>query len=307
MNIDTYLQATHKNLMDELVALEHELREETLVQALVCDIPALSVQDEQLPHLPPMTVTTSTGEDALELALRHYRDFYAEPYEPDDQTRPSTKFTGRLPGLICVHARNPKHYTLRVARINALKDEFKQLAHQLAPDDAYARFERLRELFPWLIQLQLTRHIHLMERPIKSAWFNWEHRYHVRNYSKQQALAMAEHRHTKATESALVTPQRQQELLELCQTIRDLPEHSRFSVRRPMKGMPVMKLNLEDKTPDEPQIRAFIAHSPCLAIQQIAPVKVTPLLDYVPPTSRQISERYELLDKELYLYCVQDT
>jgi len=300
MSTETSLKLLHKNLVDEIAMFGEELRSIPLVQAVVTKIPALSVAQEKLATLPPIEVAAVKGDEALELALRHISNFYAKPFELDDPGRPSTKFTERLPGLVCFQADKPIELMLRGQRINQLKDEFSVLAKQLT-SDPYERFELLRQLFPWLVYLQITRHLKIVDRPIKSAWFNWEHRYNVRNFSKQQAIEYVERRLDSDKFKVSATEERQAFVLALLERIKGQSESKRYSIRRPMKAVPVMKLNMLDKTPDEPSIRPWIAHSPCFALCQSAEIKILPLSNYEPKEPKPLSSRYKLLDASFNL------
>lgn len=301
MSTEHKLKLTMANLEEELELLLDELAEMRPAQAVVYHFPHPTLEDESLDELKAMSVSVIEGREAFDIAAKHYTNFLAAPgYERDDPKRPSTKFTRRLPGLLAFNSANPSAIMARIARINRLKADFFSEQKQLDqhPD---IRFEKLHSFFPGLVLLELKRKISAMSKPVKSVRFNWEHRNNIKRVQSGQLVEQLESKLNDKYWQAGITSNRYLRMENIIGELRKMPPDTPIRKQRPMKAIPIMKLNMEEPLNGK-KLVPLPAHSPGILLAQSEPVKVTHLKDYEPPESRHAPEGFELLDEHLGLY-----
>lgn len=308
-----------QRLRETLTDLRYFLIEECHLQfAEVFVLPAVKIKDanmrqlglnrlrkEEIPgfDIPldaPFSVEQLSDEDARAEASRHYANMHAGIDE-------STRFSKRLPGLVCVQTERALDLIDRIERVNAQKDVLKDVISRLAKT-VDERFEIVHQTEPGFIHAMATRHLVSVDSmPIISANFVWEHRNVIKNMTKQEVIEKinnsqtygSKQRNTYETEQGFELHVRS-ELLR----IGEYPDNATFRTVRPIPAVPVCKLRFDVPSTNENSAEKtkrvpYICHSPILAINTGAPERFKPLKDY---PGRPAGNMGEPIIRRLHLY-----
>lgn len=248
----------------------------------------------------PFTVTEQSGFTAFTQSVAHFQKMYAGDGE-------STRYSKRLPGLLCLNTDEPDKLLKLVLDINAQKDVLASTIRNLA-DDVNMRFELVHNAEPGFMQTMATRHITaIANTQLLSVSFQWEHKNVIKRMTKDEVLERIEGslEHGKYQRSTYET----QEGFELFvekerETILSYPDDATFKTIRPAPPVVLIRvrLNEENPNPDSPEKtrrRNFFSHSPVLVINGGVPERLTPLRDY--PGRPKSSFKTPVI-KRLHLY-----
>lgn len=254
----------------------------------------------EIPLDAPFEVQWLSDEEARMKAFQHYSAMHAGIDE-------STRFSKRLPGLICVGTDRELDLVDRIERLNTQKDMLDSVISRLAktPDE---RFEIVHQAEPGFMHAMATRHlvsVHAM--PIISASFVWEHRNAIKSMTKQEVLTKIENsieygakqRSTYETEQGFAL-----HVQDELHRIGQYPDNATFRTIRPTPAVPVCKLRFDAPNPNEDSAEktqriAYVCHSPILAINTGAPERFKPLKNYPGRPPRDYGEP---VIRRLHLY-----
>lgn len=266
MNHMTNLKSTYRLLGDHIDAFaEHLLAKGTLKAATVYEYPAHTDDDvAQVPDSIPLQPVAD--HTALLLAL----DSLKQNTIRDDQ---SGRIVPRLPGAIVYHHPDVLECIARLERINMLKNELADAILAISPDKD-VRFDVVKDALPLLIKKVATRHVIYANRPVKSVSFSWAHRYAGKTLTKPQVVDMLAKSLIYSNKHTLSDPRFGLQVDADLLTISQLPDHSRFVIRRDIRVTPMLNLNYEKNsapylstrpsstTPTAVAPKNYVAHSP---------------------------------------------
>ena len=187
------------------------------------DIDSLSV-----PLNEPFAVSEQSGFTAFTQSMAHFQKMYASDGE-------STRYSKRLPGLLCLNTDDPDTLLKLVSNINTQKDVLASTIKGLA-DDVNMRFELVHNAEPGFMQTMATRHITAIAgSQLLSVSFQWEHKNVIKRMSKKAVLEKIERslEYGKNQRSTYET----QEGFELFvekerETIQSYPNDAEFKIER---------------------------------------------------------------------------
>jgi DNA replication terminus site-binding protein len=306
-------------LNEVLAELRHFLYEETTLEmAHTFTLPAVKKEDANMRQLgltrlrkdeeagfdipldAPFAVEHLSGHEAMVKAIGHYQCIHAANNE-------STRFSKRLPGILCVRTSGERQLVDLVNRVNIQKDHLATVIQGLA-EDADTRFELVHQSEPGFMHSMATRQISFLHQdPLISASFVWEHKNAIQRFTKAEVIKKIENslkfgkaqRNTYETQAGFELYV-QQEL----RTIGGYADNAVFHSVRPLPASPVAKLRIDKEHPNPESAEktkriGILCHSPILVINAGAPRRFTPLKHYPgrPPT------RYgEPVIRRLHLY-----
>lgn len=157
---------------------EEQLRKLGELHTLLCEsdigpsylatLPEPRIVDE---FNPPQEIDVSHSVLDIDTLVDIYRHQRVEKLHVVDEYF-STKITRKFPGFVVVN-NNHKQVIELVAEINRLRDKFAEVVKGIT-NFQQSRSEILHQVYPWLVTLQVSRHIRIVDEKIRTIGFTWQ-------------------------------------------------------------------------------------------------------------------------------------
>lgn len=264
------LEAEHQSLIDLLVVNSSAVIGFNIEQILAKD-----EADTIKNGIDTLDVQLATRISTLQFHRKYYRDHSL-----------STLFVERKPGLIVLNTQQTAVRT-HVVSINKLKDTIMEMVN--TNRDKHQRHEFMHRAFPRIMTDQFRRHIHIIDKPVSNAWFNWTSRPVPETFTIKEAIKYLENE--KDNVKGLIDPKEWEAMLNI--NINDLRGGQFKSVQRlkALKLLPIMTYKYKTELGEEKR-NTKNANTPILLFNQDDHQlpKLSPLPCYAKPTDDQIKK-----------------
>lgn len=255
------LSELHDAILVGLEEVRTILKGAQFTQAAVYQFPSIA-SGEDLPPVETISPTPIYGVEAFDSGLSSLTRTTARRGE-------STRYVFRLPGAISVSTSSDAASRLNelVMQINLAKKAFDTTAHKLTDEDA--RFQLLHTVFPGLIYPQLTRKLHLIDRPTKSITFTWGQKPSSSTITLEQAdYRLAWHAANPSEQLLERLGISEAELISIAEQermdLRRFSPETKIRHRRDLRVRPLANLLFADN--ETPLKKQYEAHTPIILL-----------------------------------------
>ncbi|WGL94255.1 DNA replication terminus site-binding protein [Arsenophonus nasoniae] len=216
-----------------------ELNSLSLTSAIVFKLPETKKGDENN-DINQITITTLTGDTALDLALANYNRLFIH----DNPYHISNKTAIRLPGALCFHLSAQRYSVIKrqLETINKLKTKLKDIVTCESGIKKEQRFEFIHQQLHGLITLNAYRKINYVDSP-DSINFGWANKKIVNKVTKAQILERLHKNYRSEKVMSAYTKQQWRYLVEKeIQDINSIPNDAILKIQRPVKVQPIARV-----------------------------------------------------------------
>ncbi|CAK9884932.1 MAG: DNA replication terminus site-binding protein [Candidatus Erwinia impunctatus] len=237
------LRVCMENLEASLTQLEKLVSGCVLLSARVFIMPDI-IKGEEHEAITTIDVEKKIGNEALELALQHYKRLFIH----HQSEKISTKAAVRLPGIVCLQVSEQQRITLQksVDDINQLKAKLATIVTFDSGVTREQRFEFVHRQLHGLLTLNAYRTIPLLRLP-DTVRFGWANKHIIKTVTASDILnridkSLASDR----TNAGFSKDAWHRQLNDERTLIEALPTTSVLKIRRPVKVQPIARIWYHD-------------------------------------------------------------